>query len=86
MTEEEVADAIRAFADGAAAAKAIGFDAIELHGAARLPDRPVSSGTAPRRARTPTLEEISGRARFARHPARRAQAVGRLSGDHPNQQ
>jgi len=33
MTEEEVADAIRAFADAAAAAKAMGFDAIELHGA-----------------------------------------------------
>jgi 2,4-dienoyl-CoA reductase-like NADH-dependent reductase (Old Yellow Enzyme family) len=33
MSEEDVADAIRAFADAAAAAKATGFDAIELHGA-----------------------------------------------------
>ena len=33
MTDEEVADAIRAFADGAAAAKTLGFDAVELHGA-----------------------------------------------------
>ena len=33
MTEEEVADAIRAFAQAAADAKALGFDAIELHGA-----------------------------------------------------
>src|SRR5438046_1843270 len=33
MTDEEVADAIRAFADSAAAAKRLGFDAVELHGA-----------------------------------------------------
>ncbi|MGA0603878.1 NADH:flavin oxidoreductase [Caulobacter sp. KR2-114] len=33
MTEEEVADAIRAFADAADAAKSLGFDAVELHGA-----------------------------------------------------
>ena len=33
MTDADVADAIRAFADAAAAAKALGFDAIELHGA-----------------------------------------------------
>ncbi|MEO8115700.1 MAG: 12-oxophytodienoate reductase, partial [Phenylobacterium sp.] len=33
MTDAEVADAIRAFADGAAAAKRLGFDAVELHGA-----------------------------------------------------
>jgi 2,4-dienoyl-CoA reductase-like NADH-dependent reductase (Old Yellow Enzyme family) len=33
MTDNEVADAIRAFADAAAAAKALGFDAVELHGA-----------------------------------------------------
>jgi 2,4-dienoyl-CoA reductase-like NADH-dependent reductase (Old Yellow Enzyme family) len=33
MSEEDVADAIAAFADAAAAAKAIGFDAVELHGA-----------------------------------------------------
>ena len=33
MTDEEVADAIAAFARAAADAKAIGFDAVELHGA-----------------------------------------------------
>jgi 2,4-dienoyl-CoA reductase-like NADH-dependent reductase (Old Yellow Enzyme family) len=33
MTDEEVADAIRAFADAAGAAKRLGFDAVELHGA-----------------------------------------------------
>lgn len=33
MTDAEVADAVRAFAEAAAAAKALGFDAIELHGA-----------------------------------------------------
>ncbi|MBI1199325.1 MAG: 12-oxophytodienoate reductase [Phenylobacterium sp.] len=33
MSDEDVADAIRAFADAAAAAKALGFDAVELHGA-----------------------------------------------------
>jgi 2,4-dienoyl-CoA reductase-like NADH-dependent reductase (Old Yellow Enzyme family) len=33
MTEEEVADAIAAFAEGARDAKALGYDAVELHGA-----------------------------------------------------
>jgi 2,4-dienoyl-CoA reductase-like NADH-dependent reductase (Old Yellow Enzyme family) len=33
MTEEEVADAIAAFADAARDAKALGYDAVELHGA-----------------------------------------------------
>jgi hypothetical protein len=33
MTEEEVADAVRAFAEAAGAAKRLGFDSIELHGA-----------------------------------------------------
>lgn len=33
MSEEDVADTIRAFADAAKAAKDLGFDAIELHGA-----------------------------------------------------
>ncbi|BFT75781.1 NADH:flavin oxidoreductase [Paenibacillus sp. P36] len=32
MTESEIADVIKAFADGAANAKRIGFDGIELHG------------------------------------------------------
>lgn len=33
MTDAEVADAIRAFAEAAGAAKRLGFDAVELHGA-----------------------------------------------------
>jgi 2,4-dienoyl-CoA reductase-like NADH-dependent reductase (Old Yellow Enzyme family) len=33
MTDAEVADAVRAFAEAAAAAKQLGFDAVELHGA-----------------------------------------------------
>src|SRR5216110_2097457 len=33
MSEEDIADAIRAFADAALAAKRLGFDAVELHGA-----------------------------------------------------
>ena len=33
MTDAEIADTISAFADAAAAAKAIGFDAVEIHGA-----------------------------------------------------
>ena len=33
MSEEDIADAIRAFADAALAAKRPGFDAVELHGA-----------------------------------------------------
>lgn len=32
MTESEIADVIKAYADGAANAKRIGFDGIELHG------------------------------------------------------
>src|SRR3954453_16164285 len=33
MSEEDIADAIRAFADAALAARRLGFDAVELHGA-----------------------------------------------------
>src|SRR5438046_10197256 len=33
MSEEDIVDAIRAFADAALAAKCLGFDAVELHGA-----------------------------------------------------
>ncbi|MFX6819350.1 hypothetical protein ABTH35_20505, partial [Acinetobacter baumannii] len=33
MTDEDIADTVEAFATAAAAAKEIGFDAVELHGA-----------------------------------------------------
>src|ERR1035437_243720 len=33
MTEQDIAETIRAFAQAAAAAKALGFDAVEIHGA-----------------------------------------------------
>ena len=65
MTEEEVADAIRAFADGAAAAKALGFDAIELHGAhGYLIDQFFWDGTNVREDAYGS-RELTGRARFA---------------------
>ena len=65
MTEEEVADAIRAFADGAAAAKALGFDAIELHGAhGYLIDQFFWDGTNVREDAYGS-RELPGRARFA---------------------
>lgn len=65
MSEEEVADAIRAFADGAAAAKAIGFDAIELHGAhGYLIDQFFWDGVNVREDAYGG-KDITGRARFA---------------------
>ncbi len=65
MTEAEVADAIRAFADGAAAAKAIGFDAVELHGAhGYLIDQFFWDGTNVREDAYGS-KELPGRARFA---------------------
>ena len=65
MSEEEVADAIRAFADGAAAAKALGFDAIELHGAhGYLIDQFFWDGTNVREDAY-GAKELPGRARFA---------------------
>ncbi|ODT89871.1 NADH:flavin oxidoreductase [Phenylobacterium sp. SCN 70-31] len=65
MTDAEVADAIRAFADAAAAAKALGFDAIELHGAhGYLIDQFFWDGTNVREDAYGS-KELSGRARFA---------------------
>ncbi|WP_293678355.1 NADH:flavin oxidoreductase [uncultured Phenylobacterium sp.] len=65
MTEEEVADAIRAFADAAAAAKALGYDAIELHGAhGYLIDQFFWDGTNVREDAYGS-KDINGRARFA---------------------
>jgi len=65
MSEEEVADAIRAFADAAGNAKALGFDAIELHGAhGYLIDQFFWDGTNVRED-TYGSKELPGRARFA---------------------
>jgi len=65
MSEEEVADGIRAFADAAANAKALGFDAIELHGAhGYLIDQFFWDGTNVREDAYGS-KELPGRARFA---------------------
>jgi 2,4-dienoyl-CoA reductase-like NADH-dependent reductase (Old Yellow Enzyme family) len=65
MTDEEVADAIRAFADAAAAAKALGFDAVELHGAhGYLIDQFFWDGTNAREDAYGS-KDLPGRARFA---------------------
>ena len=77
MSEEDVADAIRAFADAAAAAKAIGFDAIELHGAhGYLIDQFFWDGVNLREDAYGSAE-LPGRARFATDILRAVrQAVG----------
>jgi len=65
MTDAEVADAIRAFADAAAAAKRLGFDAIELHGAhGYLIDQFFWDGTNVREDAY-GAKDLPGRARFA---------------------
>ncbi|KQW68246.1 1,2-oxophytodienoate reductase [Phenylobacterium sp. Root77] len=65
MTEEEVADAVRAFAEAAANAKALGFDAIELHGAhGYLIDQFFWDGTNLREDAY-GAKDLPGRARFA---------------------
>ncbi len=65
MSEEDVADAIRAFADAAAAAKALGFESIELHGAhGYLIDQFFWDGTNVREDAYGS-KELTGRARFA---------------------
>jgi len=65
MTDAEVADAIRAFAEAAANAKALGFDAIELHGAhGYLIDQFFWEGTNVREDAY-GAKDLPGRARFA---------------------
>ena len=65
MSEEDVADAIAAFADAAAAAKRLGFDAVELHGAhGYLIDQFFWDGTNLREDAYGG-KDIPGRARFA---------------------
>ena len=65
MTDAEVADAIRAFADGAADAQRLGFDAVELHGAhGYLIDQFFWDGTNVREDAYGS-KDLPGRARFA---------------------
>ena len=65
MSEETVADAIRAFADAAAHAKALGFEAVELHGAhGYLIDQFFWDGTNAREDAYGS-KGLPGRARFA---------------------
>jgi 2,4-dienoyl-CoA reductase-like NADH-dependent reductase (Old Yellow Enzyme family) len=65
MTDAEVADAIRAFAEAAANAKRLGFDAVELHGAhGYLIDQFFWDGTNVREDAYGS-KELPGRARFA---------------------
>ena len=65
MSEEDVADTIAAFADAALAAKRLGFDAVELHGAhGYLIDQFFWDGTN-RREDAYGGQGSSGRARFA---------------------
>ena len=65
MSEEDIADAIRAFADAALAAKRLGFDAVELHGAhGYLIDQFFWEGTN-RREDAYGGKDLPGRARFA---------------------
>ncbi|HKP80322.1 MAG TPA: NADH:flavin oxidoreductase [Phenylobacterium sp.] len=65
MTDAEVADAIRAFADAAADARRLGFDAIELHGAhGYLIDQFFWDGTNVREDAYGS-KDLPGRARFA---------------------
>ncbi|HQN52373.1 MAG TPA: NADH:flavin oxidoreductase, partial [Phenylobacterium sp.] len=65
MTEEEVADAIQAFADAALAAKQLGFETIELHGAhGYLIDQFFWEGTNVREDAYGS-KGLPGRARFA---------------------
>ena len=65
MSEEDVADTIAAFADAALAAKRLGFDAVELHGAhGYLIDQFFWDGTN-RREDAYGGKDLPGRARFA---------------------
>ncbi len=77
MTDEEVADAIAAFAQAAADAKALGYDAVELHGAhGYLIDQFFWEGTNVREDAY-GAKDLPGRARFAADILRAVrQAVG----------
>src|SRR3954468_21290183 len=77
MSEEDIADAIRAFADAALAAKRLGFDAVELHGAHGYLIHQFFWEDPNRRKDANGGKDLPGRARFAAdfvHPL--PQAVG----------
>lgn len=81
MSEEDVADTIQAFADAAAAAKAIGMDAIELHGAhGYLIDQFFWDGVNVREDAYGS-KELAGRARFAADILRAVRAA--VGPDYP---
>ena len=44
MTREHISRVVDAFARGAADARRLGFDGVEIHGRPWLPDRPVFLG------------------------------------------
>ena len=81
MSEEAVADAIRAFAEAAADAKRLGFDAVELHGAhGYLIDQFFWDGTNTRDDAYGS-RELPGRARFAADILKAVRAV--VGPDYP---
>ena len=65
MTEEDIADAIRAFADSARAARELGFDAVELHGAHGYLIDQFFWGDVNLREDAYGGKDVAGRARFA---------------------
>jgi len=81
MSEEDVADAIQAFATAAAAAKALGFESIELHGAhGYLIDQFFWEGTNEREDAYGS-KDLPGRARFAADILRAVRAA--VGPDYP---
>jgi 2,4-dienoyl-CoA reductase-like NADH-dependent reductase (Old Yellow Enzyme family) len=81
MSDEEVADAIRAFAEAAANAKALGFEAVELHGAhGYLIDQFFWDGTNVREDAY-GAKDLPGRARFAADILRAVRAA--VGPDYP---
>ena len=77
MSEEDTADAIGAFADAALAAKRLGFDAVELHGAhGYLIDQFFWEGTD-RREDAYGGKDLPGRARFAADIVHAVRTFGR---------
>jgi len=81
MSDADVADAIRAFAEAAAQAKRLGFDAIELHGAhGYLIDQFFWDGTNVREDAY-GAKDLPGRARFAADILRAVRAA--VGPDYP---
>lgn len=81
MSEEDVADAIAAFAEGAAAAKLLGFDAVELHGAHGYLIDQFLWGVTNRREDSYGGKDVASRARFAADILRAVRAA--VGPDYP---